>query len=297
MGFDDLKPQPPRTSANSRHPEEAIDYGERALALSRAAAARCRTVLDIPFGDDYYQRLDVYLPDDAAARDVPVLLFFHGGAWAHGYKEWNGFMAPAYVDLPAIFVSAGYRLVPEHKFPAAQEDAFTALRWVYRTIAEHGGDPGKIFVGGWSVGGTLASLLTLRRDLYPIYGLPDGVVNACFASSAGFRYRAADPAPGDSGITYGELMYRRPEDEVLGTALNFAEGNRTPFHISHGDDDFQHVMRSSADMAAALDKEDCVAVYDVFEGKRHYAGNLAQGDPDHEWTRTVRAWMTEPPTA
>ena len=106
MAFDNLKPQPPRTAANSRHPEPAIAYGVEALARSRAAAEQCRTVLDVAFGPEEDQKLDLYLPDDAAARDLPVILFFHGGAWAHGYKEWNGFMAPVLVDLPAIFISA-----------------------------------------------------------------------------------------------------------------------------------------------------------------------------------------------
>ena len=152
MSFDDLKPQSPRTAENSREPERARDYGERALELSRAAAARCRTILDIAFGADYYQKLDLYLPAVVAARDLPVLLFFHGGAWAHGYKEWNGFMAPGFVAMPAIFVSASYRLVPEHKFPTALDDAFAALAWVRSNIVDHGGDPARIHVAGWSAG-------------------------------------------------------------------------------------------------------------------------------------------------
>lgn len=296
MAFDDLKPQPPRTAANTRYPEPALAYGERAIALSREAAAGCRTMLDIPFGPDHDQKLDLYLADDEAARDVPVLLFFHGGAWRHGYKEWNGFMAPAFVDLPAIFISASYRLVPEHKFPAVQEDAFAALQWVHRNIVDYGGDKDRITVAGWSVGGTLASLLTLRRDLYPAWGLPDGVAKACFASCAGFAYPSDRPAPGDSGVTYGELMYDRPEDDRLASPLNFAAGNRTPFHISHGEHDFEHVRHSSAAMAEALAKQDCVSVYEVFAGKDHYQSNMLHGDKEGSWARTVRAWMTALPT-
>jgi len=295
MAFDDLKPQPPRTAANSRVPEPANAYGAQALARSKAAAERSRTVLDVAFGDDYYQKLDLYLPDDARARDVPVLLYFHGGAWQHGYKEWNGFMAPVFIDLPAIFVSASYRLVPEHKFPAAQHDAFTALQWVWRNIADHGGDPGRIFVAGWSVGGSLASLLALRRELYPIYGLPAGIVKACFAASAGFAYPSGDPAPGDSGITYGELMYETPEDDVLTAQVDYAKGNRVPFYISHGSEDFRHVMNSSAAMAAALRQADGAVTYDVFDGLDHYQTNLAHGERDDRWVATVHAWMKAPP--
>ena len=295
MGFDDLKPQPPRTAANSRVPEPANEYGARALAASRAAAACCRTVSDIAFGPDYYQKLDLYLPDDETLRDVPVLLYFHGGAWQHGYKEWNGFIAPVVVDLPAIFISASYRLVPEVSFPAPLDDAFAALAWVHRHIGEFGGDAGRIFAGGWSVGGTLASLITLRRDLYGAYGLPDDIVRACFSASGGYRYRHDVPAPGNSGVTYGELMYDRPEDEVLAEPLHYVKGNRTPFYISWAADDFGHVMQSSKDMVAALQAEGCVVASDEFPGVDHYQFNLAHGDPEDRWVRTVRSWIKETP--
>ena len=74
MSFDDLKPQPPRDAANTRFPGPANDYGARAIARSRDAAASCRNVMDVAFGPDYYQKLDLYLPDDESVRDAPVLL-------------------------------------------------------------------------------------------------------------------------------------------------------------------------------------------------------------------------------
>ena len=295
MAFDNLKPQAPRTSANTRYPEPAIAYGVEALARSREAAGRCRTMLDVAFGPDEDQKLDLYLPDDAGARSLPVIVFFHGGAWMHGYKEWAGFMAPALVDLPAIFVSVGYRLAPEHKFPTPLDDAFAALRWVHRSVAEHGGDTSRIFAAGWSVGGTLASLITLRHDLYARWNLPDGIVTACFAACAGFAYRADVLAPGDSGITYGNLLYDRPEDETQASPLDHVRGNRTPFYISHASGDFEHVRLSSSAMADALRDEECIVEYDVFEDMDHYQCNLAHGDPANRWIQTVRAWITDPP--
>lgn len=295
MAFDDLKPQPPRTAANTRYPEPALAYGERALALSRAAAETCRTVPDIAFGDDYYQKLDLYLPDDEAAKGVPVLLYFHGGAWMHGYKEWNGFMAPCLVDLPAIFVSASYRIAPEHRFPAPLDDAFAALHWVHSNIANYGGDARRIFVAGWSVGGTLAALLTLRRDLAADHGLPEDIIKACFASCGGYEYPADRLAPGNSGRTYGDIIYARPEDDRLATPLAYTVGNRTPFHISHGSNDIGHVMDSSATMVEALAGEDCVVAYDIYDGLDHYDCNLTLADATDPWIETVRAWMTRPP--
>ncbi len=228
-----------------------------------------------------------------AAHDVPVLLYFHGGAWQHGYKEWNGFLAPVIVDLPAIFVSASYRLVPEVNFPAPIDDAMAALDWVWRNIATYGGDPKRIFSGGWSVGGTLASLITLRRELHAQYGLPEDIIRACFAASGGYRYKHDVLAPGNSGKTYGDLMYERPEDELLAEPLHHVKGNTAPFYISWASDDFGHVMQSSQDMVDALKAEGCTVEFDVFNGVDHYDFNLAHGDPDDKWVKAVRRWMTQ----
>jgi acetyl esterase/lipase len=251
--------------------------------------------MDVAFGSDYYQKLDLYLPENDTVRNLPVLLYFHGGAWQHGYKEWNGFMAPAIVELPAIFVSASYRIVPEVKFPAPLDDAMAALDWVRRNIAEYGGDPGRIFAGGWSVGGTLASLITLRRELYAQYDLPDDIIKACFAASGGYRYKHDLPAPGDSGKTYGDLMYERPEDELLAEPLHYVTGNRRPFYISWASDDFAHVKQSSQDMVAALREVGCHVASEEFAGVDHYQFNLGHGDPDNKWVQTVREWMTGTP--
>ena len=184
MSLDDLKPHSPRTSGNTRVPAAAMAYADAAIAGAREAQVNCRCVTDIAFGEDYYQKLDLYLPDEKL-EGLPVLLFFHGGAFRHGYKEWCGQMAPALLDLPCIFVSASYRKVPEVKFPAPLVDAFTALQWVWRNVASHGGDPNRIVAGGWSAGGTLAAMITLYHKFYSEFGLPADVVKFCLTTSAG----------------------------------------------------------------------------------------------------------------
>ena len=295
MGFENLKAQTPRTKENTRVPEAANAYGDRAIAISREAAETVRTVMDISFGSEYYQKLDLYLPDKGVGQGVPVLLYFHGGAWQHGYKEWNGFMAPCFVNMPAIFVSASYRLVPENKFPAPFEDALAALDWVWHNITDYGGDIGRIFTGGWSVGGTLASLVTLRRELHAPLGLPDDGIKACFSASAGYRYKYDVLAPGSSGKTYGDLMYSVPEDEQLAEPLNYVKGNQTPFYISWASKDFEHVQQSSKDMAKALEAEGSTVLSQEFGGVDHYQFNLEHGDPGNKWVKTVREWITNPP--
>jgi len=79
---------------------------------------------EFAFGADPYQRVAVVR---APRPDGRVLLFWHGGGWTSGYKEWMLFMAPAFTDAGVTFLSAGYRLAPQHKFPAAVDDCVRAV--------------------------------------------------------------------------------------------------------------------------------------------------------------------------
>ena len=302
MAFDDLKPQPPRASLNPARVEELERYAALALARSTDAAAKCRMVPDIAFGDDYYQKLDIYLPDEAALEShmgpVPVILFCHGGGWTFGYKEWNGFMAPALIDLPAIFVSVSYRLAPENKFPAALNDILAGLSWVWRNIKDYGGDPDRLFMAGWSAGGALAALTTVRHDLYADHGLPHNVIKACLATSCPYDHRDEDPAPGSTAHRLREQLFARPGDAVQASAIAYVgelQTARTPFFISHAENDFPHVITTSRAMRTALVEQGCPVEFHVFPALDHYGNNLAQGERGNVWVETARQWMVAPP--
>jgi arylformamidase len=152
------------TAAATRMSPTAERYAEECLRLSADAAHHVRVLREIAYGAEPHQCMDIFLPQQPGLRDLPVLLFMHGGGWTHGTKDWCGFMAPPIVELPAIFISVGYRLIPSVAFPAPVMDCIVALRWATDHIAEHGGSPHKLFVGGHSAGGQIAPLMALHKD-------------------------------------------------------------------------------------------------------------------------------------
>ena len=99
----------------------------------------------------------IYRPTAAAGAPLPALVYFHGGGWTFGSIESHDhvtrFLALAFAG---VVVSVDYRLAPEHKFPAAVEDAVAALEWVANKAPVLGIDRARIAVGGDSAGGTLA---------------------------------------------------------------------------------------------------------------------------------------------
>jgi len=111
--------------------------------------------------------LRVYRP--AGVNDVtrlPVYVYFHGGGWVIGDLETHDVLCRQLTAASgASVISVDYRLAPEHKFPAAAEDAWAATRWVVAHAAELGVDAGRLAVGGDSAGGNLAAVVALlARD-------------------------------------------------------------------------------------------------------------------------------------
>jgi acetyl esterase/lipase len=108
----------------------------------------------------------VYAPKSSGAAALPGLIYFHGGGGVFGSIASHDSFCRVLANAGTCrIVSVGYRLAPEHKFPAAVEDAFAATTW----IAEHAGelliDPHRLAVGGDSIGGGLASIVCqMARD-------------------------------------------------------------------------------------------------------------------------------------
>ncbi len=96
----------------------------------------------------------------------PALVFFHGGGWVIGDLESHDQVCRALANAArCILIAVDYRLAPEHKFPAAVDDAVAAMRWIADNAERIGIDAGRLAVGGDSAGGNLAAVVSLdARD-------------------------------------------------------------------------------------------------------------------------------------
>lgn len=151
-------------------PVEALTLEELRMAIAwrrsyaglpeATAKVEDRTILS-PTGE---LPLRIYTPEGQAP--FPVLVFFHGGGWTTGDLDTMDTPLRALTNRAGcVVVSVDYRLAPEHKFPAAVEDAYTATRWVAENASVVQGDPTRIAVGGDSSGGNLAAAVALMaRD-------------------------------------------------------------------------------------------------------------------------------------
>jgi acetyl esterase len=107
----------------------------------------------------------LYVPH-AAEAPAPLLVYYHGGGWVIGDLDTHDVVCRQIASLAqAVVIAVDYRLAPEHRFPAAADDAWSATTWIASHATELGLDPTRIAVGGDSAGGGLAALVSiLARD-------------------------------------------------------------------------------------------------------------------------------------
>ncbi len=130
---------------------------------------------DIAYGTDDKQKLDVLTPV-AAAGKLPVVVFFYGGSWRSGSRGDYRFAGEAITGLGYVAVVADYRHYPGAKFPAFQNDAAQAVRWVRENIGAYGGDTNAIFIMGHSAGAHIAALTVVDPKYLQAAGAPEGTI-------------------------------------------------------------------------------------------------------------------------
>jgi acetyl esterase len=102
----------------------------------------------------------IYTPIGAHSQPLPLIVYFHGGGFVAGdLNTHDGTARYLCQNSDAIVVSVDYRRPPEHKFPAAVDDANAAVEWVAQHAGELGGDGSRIAVAGDSAGGNLATVV------------------------------------------------------------------------------------------------------------------------------------------
>ena len=136
-----------------------------------ALAQSYKQVNDIPYTSktDAYSlerlKLDVYHPDGVTG--CPVVIWFHGGGLEGGSKE-----IPAQLrEKGIVVVGVNYRLLPRVTVREILDDAAEAVAWVFRHIADYGGDTRKIVVTGHSAGGYISMILCLDKKWLAAYGV------------------------------------------------------------------------------------------------------------------------------
>jgi acetyl esterase len=212
-----FRPDAPVERVRAGYAEMNQRFGMRAVDDVQTSA------IEIPLRDGATITAHLHRPKHANGAVLPVLLFFHGGGWVIGdidcYDHLTRYLAH---EGKIAVLSVGYRKGPEHRFPAAFDDAFDALAWLNGAARELQLDPARIAVGGDSAGGALAATLSA-------YAHERGIPRPAYQYLIYPPLDATERFPSRKRYTRGEPLTPELRKWFAGHFLNSAQDASHPY--------------------------------------------------------------------
>lgn len=262
--------------------QAAVDYAHTVMAWAQATLPPdVVATRDLAYGEQRLQRYNVFAP--RGARNAPVLVFWHGGGWTNGYRDYTTFMAPHVTRLGVVLVAPSYRLAPEHPLPAAFDDGLALLNVLAKDIAALGGAPDRLYLSGHSAGGHLATLVALRSAERRKAGLPEGAIRGCLPISGIMDLYHPAPPPASLEERVYNMVLRDPSEDAVMSPLCWTVGNTMPMLLTHGARDSERVMRSNQRLRALLQLQPAAVNSVVEAGLDHFQTHTMLRDADHPW--------------
>jgi len=277
------KPVEPAKPADAPKPSEPAKDGEKPADAPKADAPKpaepkkpvnYNDLLDQPIGDhvtetkdvkyregegaDARHVLDLYMPK--GKKDVPVIVFVHGGMWTMFDKRHGKAVARGVSLSEYGVVSINYRLASfmgdKARHPDFVEDGAAAVAWVYKNIAKHGGDPKKIFLSGHSAGGHIAGLVAYDPQFLAKHDLKNTeVVRGFIGISGAYDIPSADdPDPTIAGMAnmVGYAFEADAEARKKASPSNHADAGDPPALLLYAETEMFKLDMSTASMDAKL---------------------------------------------
>lgn len=284
----------PEAGAKDKGQVPAKPAAKQPASLPRGVRAE----KDIPYvpGGDEAQRLDLYLPEQAADSPLPLIVCIHGGGWRGGSKAWCPMLYMA--GRGYAVASVEYRFSQKAVFPAQIQDCQAAIRWLRANSKKYNFDPDRIGVIGGSAGGHLVALLGTaggKKAFAPIGGneeQSDRVQAVCdYYGPTDFNtvmQQAADdknvknifkfntPSDPYSGLIGADLGSDKQKTDAV-SPMHYVSEDNPPILILHGTHDALVPYAQSTEFAAALKEKGVAVLLQTLPGSGH--GGPAFGKP------------------
>jgi acetyl esterase/lipase len=202
---------------------------------------------DVVYDPVHRLALDVYRPRDT--RQAPVVVFFYGGSWKSGKRQWYRWAGQALARRGLVVVIPDYRLWPQVRLDGFMRDAAHAVAWTHAHAADYGGDPSSLFLMGHSAGAHIGALLATDAHWLAAVGMQPRQLAGFIGLAGPYDFLPLkDPDFIDMfGSTHAAQLRSQP--------VHFVDGDEPPMLLMQGTTDKVVWPRNATSLAAALRRE------------------------------------------
>ena len=257
-----------------------VEWGDR----SRAYRKRSRNHVDVKYGSDDLEALDIFIPDNPTGA---IHVFIHGGYWRSLDKGDFSYLCEPLTDAGALAVSINYALCPAVSVETIVDQTRAAVAWLYHNADEFGGDASKLHLSGHSAGGHLAAMM-LATD-WPAYGLdlPRDLIKSVTSISGVYDLDPVPHLPTNDDIRLDADMAHRMSPMFLSPAHD------APMSVIVGGGELAEFVRQSKDFANNWAKKLTTVEYVELPNLNHFTIVDQMDKVDDPVTACMIAHMSE----
>lgn len=228
------------------------------------------TLLNVKYGSDPLQQMDVYLPSGRTKSTTGIVVFIHGGGWSGGDKSDFQLTAETVNTLEQQFpgyalINLNYRLVTAtaNQYPIAEQDIKAAMQHVWDNLDSYGVSS-KTYLLGASAGAHLAALQALKYNA-------NGYIKGCIAISGPYNLKTAYNSSGSETklvleVFIGGNPTNKPDEYHAASPVNFITATSPKFLLLHGNEDNLVPVSQAAEFKAALEAKNVPVSYFTYSG-------------------------------
>ncbi len=225
---------------------------------------------NIAYGSAPRAKLDIYQPTSEDSH--PVLIFVHGGGWETGDKELYPPVAQKVLPENIVVVIPSYTLHPQANAFQQAEEIARMFAWTRENIAQYGGDPKRIVLGGHSAGAHLTGLVALDPTyLSALHHSPQEIcgwygIAGPYSIEAQLKYET-NVKKNDAKLLF--QVFGGQENFARGSPLTFVHTNTPPILLIHGDADETVPLSTSESLQNALRAQNAPSEFKIYAGAGH----------------------------
>ena len=238
-----------------------------------ATASKADVVVqrDIVYDRAHQLALDVYRPRDA--RHAHVVVFFYGGSWKSGKRQWYHWAGEALAKRGIVVVIPDYRLWPKVRLGGFMQDAAHAVAWTHAHASEYGGNPSSLLLMGHSAGAHIGALLATDGHWLAEVGMQPRQLAGFIGLAGPYNFLPLkDP-------DFVDMFGSTHEAQLRSQPVHFVDGDEPPMLLMQGSADKVVSPRNATSLAAAMQRVGETAEVKVYPDIGHAAILLAISQP------------------